>query len=413
MNNLVFSAMHLVVDCLCISCIFSMAGSMPPRELLLTILAYNFLAFVSQPLTGLLLDISKRQKVYLSSVALLMASGAWCSQVHELCFLSVILLGMGNSMFHVSAGRYVTLSSGNDPKWLGIFVSTGAVGLAIGGAFFSGYLILALAVCLSFLVGVAIYKGEVPAVMPKVRNSHITYSWSSNTSWIILSGISLVVFTRSFYTTFVSHEGMSMVMLCVAATMGKALGGYFSQWFGLRNVLYFSLIMAGAVSLFFGNCDALVYLAVFLASLTMPLTLYLSNRYFSGNEGFSFGLLAAILFPGFFLAKALQGTYIADIISQTLIPTIVIEAIVLLLLRESRARVMIISFVGNVITNVPLNIFIRNYHPSYCSVIGLEFLVVIIEALLYYLVLRKCSKSLTYSLACNTTSFVVGLLLGL
>ena len=48
-----------------------------------------------------------------------------------------VLLGMGNSLFHVWGGKQEAVTTGNDMRALGTFVSTGAFGLALGIVFFS------------------------------------------------------------------------------------------------------------------------------------------------------------------------------------------------------------------------------------------------------------------------------------
>lgn len=93
-----------------------------------------------------------------------------------------------------------------------------------------------------------------------------------------------------------------------------------------------------------------------------------------------------------------------------LVATILIEIAVLLLLGEKRRKVIIASVVINIITNVPLNIISQYAGLSTAGVIVGELVVVAVEALWYYLFIRKASQALVYSLLCNAISFLVGLI---
>ena len=122
---------------------------------------YSVLAFVSQPLTGMMADGLKARHWLLvvssllltlavavaSLIALLMtealkvmegATGEW------LLMLVAVLLGAGNSLFHVWGGKQTVVFMGNDMRALGVFVSTGALGLSVGFVCCSWVLLYAL-----------------------------------------------------------------------------------------------------------------------------------------------------------------------------------------------------------------------------------------------------------------------------
>lgn len=93
-----------------------------------------------------------------------------------------------------------------------------------------------------------------------------------------------------------------------------------------------------------------------------------------------------------------------------LLATIMIEIAVLLLLGEKRRKVLLASVVINVITNVPLNIIAQYVGLSTVGVIIGELIVVAVEALWYYLFVKKASQAMVYSLLCNAISFLIGLI---
>ena len=141
---LLCSVLHLLVDGLCVCCLYLIASSFSAMHLVGIFLTYNILAFLTQPLTGLWADSMKhRHWMLLASVLLLTVAVLATSIVISFRLSTVgmmvvpILLGMGNSLFHVWGGKQVAVTTGNDMRALGAFVSTGAFGLALGIVFFS------------------------------------------------------------------------------------------------------------------------------------------------------------------------------------------------------------------------------------------------------------------------------------
>ena len=97
----------------------------------------------------------------------------------------------------------------------------------------------------------------------------------------------------------------------------------------------------------------------------------------------------------------------------TLVPTILIELVVLLLLRERRRLVLGSSVIINILTNIPLNLYIFYIDSSMMTIVIGELLVIVVEALWYYLFLRVLSRAFIYSFLCNAISFLTGLLVQL
>ena len=101
----------------------------------------------------------------------------------------------------------------------------------------------------------------------------------------------------------------------------------------------------------------------------------------------------------------------AVILLIALLLTILIELGVLLLMGERQKRILWLSVVVNVLTNVPLNLSLFYLEADDMTVVVGELVVVVVEALWYYAALRKWKKALVYSVLCNVISFLSGLLL--
>ena len=101
---------------------------------------------------------------------------------------------------------------------------------------------------------------------------------------------------------------------------------------------------------------------------------------------------------------------IISMLLLALISTVLIEFVVLLLLGERSRVVLGSSVVINILTNVPLNLYVIYIDNSVLMVVIGELIVVVIEAFCYFLLLRNLSRAFIYSSLCNSISFLIGVL---
>lgn len=303
--------LHFLVDGLCICCLYLTTDNC--TDMVLTYVIYNVLAFLTQPLTGWWAD-KMRQKhwmllgaVLLLTLAVMTASLRTLFQspnlAQTLLLIMSILLGTGNSFFHVWGGKQVALRTGNDIRALGLFVSTGAFGLAIGGVFASWLLlyVFLLSICALSVAAVKFSEGEAP---PAETVSSEWKSW--NGVGLIIAFIMLIVAGRSFageaYTTGITKSTLLIVVLGAVSMLGKMAGGWMVKGLGMWKAV--TLMVVGAVLCFIGKevHVAVMLTGLFLVNCTMPVTLFWANALMKGREGLAFGLLAAALIPGYLLA---------------------------------------------------------------------------------------------------------------
>lgn len=434
--------MHFLVDGLCICCMYLPAFPFDTPDVFSLFILYNVLAFLTQPLTGWCMDRLKQKHWMLLGSMLLLTLAVLCVSLGYglgiseegpvLYVLIPLLLGMGNSMFHAWGGQQVATLTGNDIRSLGVFVSTGAVGLGVGFLCCSWTLLYILLVAYCALAVVVIRKAEswfadrvgqarndVTETAPrKSRSRNLLYGF-----FLVL--ILLVVASRSLISTaFTSSLAMSGTMFLVVglvAMLGKMAGGFFCKWLGLVTAAVLMVVGVLACCLWpFGTGDYLAFAGLFLVNCTMPVTLYLANVLLKGHEGLSFGLLAAMLVPGYLLAmdsSAFSAGFDFSTVTYYLtflIPTILIELGVLWLLRERSKTVLWASVVINVFTNVLLNYLIYNYWLSgFGTFLVAEVVVVVVEALWYACFVRSLKQAFIYSALCNAISFLAGVLVEL
>ena len=151
---------------MCVCSLYLLSMGLVAQQILAMFIAYNVLAFLTQPLTGALADrMRQRHWLLLASVLLLtlavLATVAVprFGLVAEGTMLVAAMLGMGNSLFHVWGGKQVAITTRNDIRALGMFVSTGVLGLSLGYVLFSWTLLCLFLLAISVLA-VAYLHGE-------------------------------------------------------------------------------------------------------------------------------------------------------------------------------------------------------------------------------------------------------------
>lgn len=393
------------------------------------IVLYDLLAFGTQPLTGRWVDHGGTRPYGLTLAIVLLLGGALISSLPASASIVIAvagasLLGMGNSFFHVYGGRFVAVASRHDIRAMGVFVSTGAVGLAVGIGFNSQMLLAVFVLALLILSALHLHMADrqkaaagLPTCAEAEQASHPSQPF---VLFLYLSCLMLVVSGRACIGESVpslrhSIPSMSppvtMVMVSILVMVGKAAGGFLSKWWGVRNVFIVSLLLSG---LFFLMCpwhNGFVVITLLLINLSMPCTLYLATKALPGREGWAFGLLAMALLPGFLIGNLFKDDATYQALLTPLMATIILESLLLLYMREGRWQVLAVSVVLNILTNVPLNAFVMAYRVTYpLYLIGLECVVVIIEFIGYWLVLHDRNKAFRYSLLCNMFSALTGCL---
>ena len=319
------SAMHLMVDAICVCCLYLMAMSFPVPYVAAVFVTYNIIAFLTQPLTGLYIDkVGNSHWPLLTALALLCLGSALVYLIigsphlqHSplAVFAVAVVIGSGNSLFHVWGGKQTVLKDGNDPRALGVFVSTGAFGLAISYVFYSWTLLVGLLIAISVAAMTYLSLDRQPKDYGTARNPQDDGTGgdeiSPGTAIVILSitGIAIFVFIRSFvgewFSGSIVKNDLLILVIGAVAMLGKMAGGWMMRHGGL--IPSFCVMIAGTLIClaFKGQGNAVCLAGLFLINCTMPLTLYLANHVLKKREALAFGILAAALMPGYILSQML------------------------------------------------------------------------------------------------------------
>ena len=443
----VSALLHFLVDGLCVCCLYLVAGVSSLAGLAGVFIAYNVLAFLTQPLTGMLADrlAHRRQLLWLS--ALLLSAAVAVASLGVLAvgggapmgvlLLVAVLLGLGNSLFHVWGGKEVAMATGNDIRALGVFVSTGAFGLAVGVALHSWWALFVLLALFVGLVAAGGATGTAAGTQGTAADATGTAVGAMGTaadatgtaarggaavgrlSWVVVLLMMGFVLLRSFAgeTLSAALQPVALLPLLVGgvAMVGKAAGGWVARGLGWWQALLLLTVATASCVLWRHGAAVIPWAGLLLVNATMAVTLWLANRAMPRREGLTFGLLAAALMPGYLLAQAVGDDRLAVVpwLLATLVPTIVLELLVLWLLRERRADVLWSSVVVNMLTNVPLNLFVTFVSHSWTTILVAEVFIVAVEALWYRYFVDSWRQATAYSVLCNGISFFTGLLVQL
>ena len=290
------AAAHLLVDAVCAAVI---VGSSTP-ELPAVFILYNTFAFSTQCVVGLITDRLGHCKT-LAPVACLWV--ALCGVIPLPPTVGAVLIGMGNSLFHVSAGSEVLEHSEGKAAPLGLFVAPGALGVFAGKEFPELRPVLCVLLILSgiwLLVENRIDWGQTVS----------SYNYKEGQSKELLPTallLLLAVMTRAIGGAVAGGAGQTafwkslVIVICVFA--GKSLGGLASDRFGIRRVTVISIPLAAFLILIAGRYFAGAAAGQFLLNLSMPITLFLIYRCLPSAPGFAFGLAASVLWPGTLIGK--------------------------------------------------------------------------------------------------------------
>lgn len=283
---------HLIVDGACAAALFGPVWA--TGNIVAAVLTYNTLAFSTQCVVGLITDRLKKHEM-IAAVSLAAVALGFLLPLDWI--FRTVVIGLGNSVFHVAAGTVTLKRSGGRAGPLGVFVAPGTVGLAVGtlfpasGTYFAAAALLAATVMM-FMAGQSMRVSEQKnAVMNDVK-----------TPWLAVCALLVAVAVRAVGGTSVSFpwkttSALSLVMVAFVFS-GKAAGGFLCDRLGAKKTALLSLPAAAVLIAFGAAWMAPSLLGQFLLNLTMPVTLWLLYRAMPDSPGLAFGLAASALWPG-------------------------------------------------------------------------------------------------------------------
>jgi hypothetical protein len=309
-----YALCHFVVDFACVSSMLcavsrvlgdSGQGSM--EVVALSILLYDIVAFTLQLPIGIALDqLDKNSYAALLSYALV-GAGVILSLVPIalLEWPAILLLAIGNALFHSAGGLSVLNISQKHAGPSGIFIATGAIGVFLGTQSAQmGRLQIAfsLLVLLFLCALITLVVQKVNKKYWNVHNVSFDISELSFNTLLAIVLLSLVVALRSYAGMVMAFPWKSEMLLLVLSILGvfagKALGGVVADRIGFRTTAIFSLIAAATLFVPSWEMPPMGLLAVFFFNFTMSITLASLANILPNAKGTAFGLASFSLAVG-------------------------------------------------------------------------------------------------------------------
>jgi FSR family fosmidomycin resistance protein-like MFS transporter len=291
-----YALAHLAVDA---ACAYLLLGVLDlTSNALLSMLIYNAAAFVFQAPAGLLIDkILNPKLAAMTGLTFVAISFLFWNNI----YVALIIVGIGNALYHVGGGSLVLSLKERKATFSGIYVAPGAVGLAIGSFLAASGIslnLMAFPVLLLFLSAM-IYHVATPDFQRAYERPAAT-NFSYGIFIIILIMIPIVV--RSLIglsIEFPWKQNQHLLYTLVAAlVLGKVVGGILADKYGLMKAGVGGLLFSVPFLAFHSGLPVLGIAGAFIFNLTMPVTLIAILNVLPQYKGLSFGLTTVALFIG-------------------------------------------------------------------------------------------------------------------
>lgn len=342
---------HFAVDYVCLLTVLDPWGD--KKEILggvqnyaLFVITYNFLAFGLQMIFGAFCDEHRKFPAGAFGCVLVFAGAISQTNVYDITpefapwlWASVILVGVGNAFFHVGGGIDSLVHSEGKLSRSGIFVSSGALGAALGiynaGRTTGGIIVITALMLLCTVLCLVAHKK-----CPYEGDAKINGIANKKTSlWLVITLALVSVLIRSFGGTVIPMEWKNTAELGLvsgaAAFGGKFIGGFAADKFGAKKTGVISLLLSIPLLVFGKNIMFISVPGIMLFNITMPITLGILAEKFPKNPGIAFGLTTTALLlgavPSFFVA--LGGN------AALLIPAVLVSAVCIFFSAENKKSV--------------------------------------------------------------------------
>ena len=309
-----YALCHFVVDFACVSSmlcavsrVLGESGQGSIEVVALSILLYDIVAFTLQLPIGIALDqLDKNSYAALLSYALV-GAGVILSLVPIalLEWPAILLLAIGNALFHSAGGLSVLNISQKHAGPSGIFIATGAIGVFLGtqsAQMERLQIAFSLLVLLFLCALITLVVQKVNKKYWNVHNVSFDISELSFNTLLAIALLNLVVALRSYVGMVTAFPWKSEMLLLVLSILGvfagKALGGVVADRIGFRTTAIFSLIAAATLFVPSWEIPVMGLLGVFFFNFTMSITLASLANILPNAKGTAFGLASFSLAVG-------------------------------------------------------------------------------------------------------------------
>lgn len=266
-------------------------------EVAFAFLIYNIIAFGAQPMVGYLCDNKPGLPAGLIG-CIVVAAGIIVLPYY---WPAILMCAAGNAFFHVEGSIDSLKFSGGKMSRSGIFVSTGALGVALGTLYGkgSGSFVVPLALLAVSALLIALFK-QSHKMKPAERYLNVS-SALPFAAVLVLALVSIVV--RAFVGASLplgwkSASVFFSLLPGIAAFTGKAAGGFIGDLLGARRAGTAALLLSIPLLVFGSGSPVISFIGIMLFNMTMPITLCIVASKLPANPGLAFGLTTLALLCG-------------------------------------------------------------------------------------------------------------------
>ncbi len=295
----VYSCSHCAVDAACAALGFGMVHVYPlsSSQFITLIIAYNLLAFGTQPLFGWIAD-------FLAAYRLTALLGIGLAALSLVAIrispaLAVAMAGVGNALFHVAGGAVSFAMAPHRATAPGIFVAPGALGIFIGAMVGRAGPVTAwpFLIILGFLFLATVFR-KYPEAAGDETPHYSPIPLPVLIGTLLLFSIAVRSFAGFAAGAPYQANHTAIILLTLSAVVGKAAGGIVSDRYGWLGVSVSALVLSVPL---LGFCRVSLVPAIagmLLLQMTMPVTLTALRELFPRLPAFSFGLASGAFIIG-------------------------------------------------------------------------------------------------------------------
>ncbi|MGI6612208.1 MAG: MFS transporter [Candidatus Nanosyncoccaceae bacterium] len=329
-NLSVYSLAHAAVDFVCAVVVFSVFKyQLTSWENFVTLVVlYNVCAFGLQFVVGLVADRIRNPRLVALIGCLMVGVGSVALLWSPV--LAILLVGLGNALFHVGGGVISFSLTPNQATAPGIYVAPGAIGL-LGGSLLgkSGQITPWLPAVMMTVCALMIWWLESPRLSYKEATFKPRTKFTNLIIALLLVLLSVAI--RSFIgmaMAFPWKTNLDLLLILTASiVLGKSYGGIIADRVGWTRTAVVSLVTSIPCLILGWSSPVLAIIGMFLFNITMPITMALLANLLPNRLGLAFGLSCLALLIGglpsltgasFVLSGALEITAIVAISALSL-----------------------------------------------------------------------------------------------
>ncbi len=309
----IYAGIHAAIDWTCAMVVLSLGfvhGLDHTYNFWLVVL-YNALAFAGQAPLGLAVDLLRAPRAALLAGITLTGSAALLLRVDPLA--AVIVVGIGNALFHLGAGAFTLHTRPGRASDPGIFVAPGALGLGLGlwmgrAAKVAVWPLVEIAVAVMAISLVAAWFMRNPPMpydlpaddvedRPMLSRARVTVLAGALIITLLLGSITVRALVGMAGCHTCPKALLVLMGLPLVACAGKMLGGIISDRIGWIETSVGALLISAPL-IAFGGDPLVIIVGLLFFQMTMPVTLVAVVKVMPRLPAFGFGLCCLALISG-------------------------------------------------------------------------------------------------------------------